>query len=194
MTTCGTKCSVASTAGSRDGTSPASLHLSRKTVAKVLAEHRQQRRQGTTGLPKPRKGRGSVVDAYESTLRDFLSRYPDMTVVRLLEEVRARGYTGGYTVLRQRMKQLRQAVPPAARGAFRDGAWGPSPDGLGDLHDRLQPGRPPQGEPLQLRAGLFPATVHPLHRFPGLGDHAPRARAGLRAPSGAPPRPASTTT
>ena len=35
------------------------LHLSRKTVAKVLAEHRQQRADGTTGLPKPRKGRGS---------------------------------------------------------------------------------------------------------------------------------------
>ena len=61
-------------------------------MAKVLAERRQQRAQGTTGLPKPRKGRGSVVDADESTLRDFLSRYPDMTVVRLLEEVRARGY------------------------------------------------------------------------------------------------------
>jgi len=29
------------------------LHLSRKTVAKVLAEHRQQRAEGTTGLPKP---------------------------------------------------------------------------------------------------------------------------------------------
>ena len=93
------------------------LHLSRKTVAKVLAEHRQQRAQGTTGLPKPRQGRGSVVDAYESTLRDFLSRYPDMTVVRLLEEVRARGYTGGYTVLRQRIKQLRKQChrPPVER-------------------------------------------------------------------------------
>ena len=93
------------------------LHLSRKTVAKVLTEHRQQRADGTTGLPKPRKGRGSLVDAYESTLRDFLSRYPDMTVVRLLEEVRARGYTGGYTVLRQRIKQLRKQChrPPVER-------------------------------------------------------------------------------
>ena len=55
------------------------LHLSRKTVAKVLAEHRQQRANGTTGLPKPRKSRGSLVDAYEATLRDYLARYPDMT-------------------------------------------------------------------------------------------------------------------
>ena len=93
------------------------LHLSRKTVAKVLAEHREQRAKGTTGLPQPRESRGSVVDAYESTLREFLSRYPDMTVVRLLEEVRARGYTGGYTVLRQRIKQLRKQChrPPVER-------------------------------------------------------------------------------
>ncbi len=83
------------------------LHLSRKTVAKVLTEHRQQRIAGTTGLPKSRKRRESVVDAYESTVRDLLARYPDMTVVRLLEEARARGYTGGYTVFRQRVKQLR---------------------------------------------------------------------------------------
>ncbi len=93
------------------------LHLSRKTVAKVLAEHRQQRADGATGLPPPRQGRGSVVDAYESTLQDFLSRYPDMTVVRLLEEVRARGYRGGYTVLLQLIKQLRKQChrPPVER-------------------------------------------------------------------------------
>lgn len=93
------------------------LHLARKTVAKVLAEHRQQRVQGTTGLPAPRLGRSSLVDAYESTLRDYLARYPDMTVVRLLEELRRQGYSGGYTVLRQRVKQLRQQChrPPVER-------------------------------------------------------------------------------
>ena len=40
-----------------------------------------------------------------------------MTVVRLLEELRRRGYTGGYTVLRQRVKQLRKQChrPPVER-------------------------------------------------------------------------------
>ncbi|MBI5830419.1 MAG: IS21 family transposase [Chloroflexi bacterium] len=84
------------------------LRLSRKTVAKVLIEHRRQRTQGTAPQPKPRPGRGSVVDAYEGILRDYLARYPDITVVRLLEECRARGYQGGYTVLRQRIKALRK--------------------------------------------------------------------------------------
>ena len=32
--------------------------------------------------------------------------------------------------------------------------------------------------------GYSRRQYHPLHRFAGLGDHAPRARAGLRAPSG----------
>jgi transposase len=93
------------------------LHLSRKTVAKVLIEHRQQRANGTAGLPKPRESRGSLVDPYEATLRDYLERYPDISVVRLLEEVRRRGYAGGYTVLRQRIKQLRKQChrPPVER-------------------------------------------------------------------------------
>lgn len=93
------------------------LHLSRKTVAKVLAEHRQQRAAGTTGLPEPRKRRGSVVDSYEPILRDYLARYPSISVVRLLEELRRHNYTGGYTVLRQRVKQLRRQGhrPPVER-------------------------------------------------------------------------------
>ncbi len=83
------------------------LHLSRKTVAAIVAGHQQQRAGGTSGLPAPREPRGSLVDSYEATLREYLSRYPNMSVVRLLEELRRRGYTGGYTILRRRVKQLR---------------------------------------------------------------------------------------
>jgi len=97
------------------------LHLSRKTVAKVLVEHRQQRANGTTGLPKPRENRGSLVDPYEATLLDYLARYPDMSAVRLLEELRHRGYAGGYTVLRQRVKQLRQQCHRAPVERFETG-------------------------------------------------------------------------
>lgn len=83
------------------------LHLSRKTVTKILAEHQEQRASGTTDLPALRSERGSLVDPHDAALRDLLSRYPSISVVRLLEEVRRQGYTGGYTVLRQRVKQLR---------------------------------------------------------------------------------------
>ena len=39
------------------------LHLSRKTVSRVIAEHQQQRTTGTTDLPAPRQTRGSLVAA-----------------------------------------------------------------------------------------------------------------------------------
>lgn len=93
------------------------LKLSRKTVTKLIAQHQAQRATGTTGLPTPRQARGSLVDPYESTLRDYLARYPDLSVVRLLEELRRLGYAGSYTILRQRVKQLRAPChrPPVER-------------------------------------------------------------------------------
>ena len=97
------------------------LHISRRTVAKVIAEHQEQRAQGATSLPRPQKRRGSQVDEYEATLQNYLSRYPDMSAVRLLEELRARGYKGGYTVLRQRVRQLRQQCPRPAVERFETG-------------------------------------------------------------------------
>lgn len=93
------------------------LHLSRKTVAKIIAQHQQQREKGTTGLPSPRAKRGSQVDSYDAALRDYLARYPGMSSVRLMEELRRLGYKGGYTILRQRVRQLRQQSrrPPVER-------------------------------------------------------------------------------
>jgi transposase len=52
------------------------LHLSRKTVAKVLIEHRQQRANGASLASTPRKARASLVDAHEATLRDYLAGIP----------------------------------------------------------------------------------------------------------------------
>lgn len=93
------------------------LHMSRKTVAKVIADHQQERATGATDLPSPRQQRESLVDPYEATLRDYLARYPEISVVRLLEELRRRGYSGGYTILCQRVKRLRQRGrrPPVER-------------------------------------------------------------------------------
>jgi transposase len=98
------------------------LHLSRKTVSQVIAEQQQRRTAGTTGLPAPRQTRGSLVDPYETALREYLARYPDISVVRLLEEMRRRGYEGGYTILRQRVKQLR---PQGARPSLERFETGP---------------------------------------------------------------------
>jgi len=102
------------------------LHLSRKTVSRIIAEHQQQRTKGTTDLPAPRQTRGSLVDPYEPALREYLARYPDISVVRLLEEIRRRGYQGSYTILGQRVKQLRPQFgrPPVERFETGPGVQG----------------------------------------------------------------------
>jgi len=93
------------------------LGISRRTAARVIAEHQQQQVNGARDLAVSRRQRGSLVDSYEDKLREYLARYPNMTVMRLLEEIRRLGYTGGYTVLRQRVKQLRVQCrrPPVER-------------------------------------------------------------------------------
>jgi len=85
------------------------LSLSRNTVSQALADVQGQRA-GTT-VPAPR--RPSLLDPYEPVLQELLGRYPDLTVRRLLEELRHRGFTGGYTMVRLRLRDLRPRVTPA---------------------------------------------------------------------------------
>jgi transposase len=96
------------------------LGINRKRVARVVRQHRQARDHGGVHpeLPTPRKSRrGRLLAAFEPALRDLLERYPEITVVRLLEELRGQGYTGGYTVLREQVRQWRSrpAQPAVVR-------------------------------------------------------------------------------
>jgi transposase len=84
------------------------LHISRRTVRRVLEQHQQAR---TVGPPRDAPGsapqRGSQLDAFDAAIRDLLARYPDITVQRVHEELRRLGYQGGYTILSQRVRTLR---------------------------------------------------------------------------------------
>jgi transposase len=82
-----------------------SLGVCRRTVAKALGHIEQARGEGPTLRPKAR--RGSLLDAYESVIIDLLARYPGITAQRIYEELRGRGYTGGYSILSQRVQRLR---------------------------------------------------------------------------------------
>ncbi len=88
------------------------MRISRRAAQRVLDEQAAGRQQGPPhpDLPRRRTPRGSAVDAYEEQIGGFLRRYPNITSVRLLEELRALGYQGGYTVLRQRVQELRCAA------------------------------------------------------------------------------------
>ncbi len=94
------------------------LGISRGPVQRVLAEH-QAERSGEKTADVAR--RPSLLDAYDTVLRELLGRYPDLTATRLLEELRSRGFTGGYTIVRQRLGELRPQAPRALVVRFETG-------------------------------------------------------------------------
>ena len=99
------------------------LGISRGAVARALARVQAQRDGRAAPAPGPRP-RQSIVDAFEPVLKELLARYPNLTVERALQELRQRGYTGGYTVVRQRMRLLRPRPAPAPVPRFE------TPEGL----------------------------------------------------------------
>jgi transposase len=88
------------------------LGVSRGAVARALARVQAQREGRAALSPGPRP-RPSIVDPFEPVLKELLARYPNLTVERALEELRRRGFTGGYTVVRQRVRLLRPRAAPA---------------------------------------------------------------------------------
>ena len=93
-----------------------SLGVSRRTVNEGVGAGRSK--PAATGPPpRPKAARGSQLDAYEPAIVDLLARYPDITVQRVHEELRRLGYTGGYTILSERVRRLRPrpVVAPVRR-------------------------------------------------------------------------------
>jgi transposase len=83
------------------------LNLARPTVRNVIRRWHADRTEASPTLPSGRRRRASLLDAFDDSIRAWLERYPDITVTRLLEELRAQGYPGQYTILRRRVQQLR---------------------------------------------------------------------------------------
>ncbi|MHC4093563.1 MAG: IS21 family transposase, partial [Planctomycetota bacterium] len=80
--------------------------VDRKTVAKVVEAHQIQRGQFHCSLA-PQVQRTSLLDPHQQQIEDLLGRYPDLTAVRLHEELSDRGFKGGYTIVRERLRILR---------------------------------------------------------------------------------------
>ena len=85
------------------------LDLARQTVRDVLRRWETQR---AGPAPTPRLRRASQLDAFDDAIRQWLQRYPNITVTRLLEELRRQGFAGRYSILRLRVKQLRVKPTP----------------------------------------------------------------------------------
>ena len=53
--------------------------------------------------------RASLLDPYRERIKDLLARYPDLSAVRIHEEIARAGYTGSTIILRRYLRQIRPA-------------------------------------------------------------------------------------
>ena len=72
----------------------------RKTIRKYIGSPRSH--QYNFRHPK-----GSKLDSFKAYLKTRLEQYPDLSSVRLLEEIREMSYIGGYTILKDYLRTIR---------------------------------------------------------------------------------------
>ena len=100
------------------------FHASRNAVRRILRTHENQRDSGHDMLKKMLK-RASKLDVFELEIKRLIEKYPDITGVRVHEELREAGYTGGITILRERLAELRTPCKePAIRFETGPGVQG----------------------------------------------------------------------
>jgi len=80
------------------------LGINRKTVAKVIERH-DDARDGAGAAISSR--RPSLLDPFQDNITHLVERYPDITAVRLHEELGRLGFLGGYTIVREKLREVR---------------------------------------------------------------------------------------
>jgi transposase len=99
------------------------LAVARETVQTVLRRWQAERAgQGASAAGSRR--RPSLVDPFDDTIRQLFERYPDITITRVFEELRAQGFRGGMSIVRERVLLLRPQpqVQPVERFETAPGA------------------------------------------------------------------------
>lgn len=90
------------------------LRCSRHTVAAALAMSQPPAR--------PAQRRASLVEPYREQINELLTKYPDLSAVRIGEEIARAGYTGGTCILRRYLRTVR----PARGRVYQEVHWEPA--------------------------------------------------------------------
>ena len=92
------------------------LKIARPTVRKILDELDERRANGDDLVPRrpKRAPRPSKLDPYADVIEELVRRYPDIRATRLHEELQARGFNGGYTIVRDHLNSVRPKPAPRA--------------------------------------------------------------------------------
>ena len=85
------------------------LSMARRTVRRLLGRRLPARREPALPL------RPSMLDRFAPQLREWLDQTPELSAPAVLERLRPLGYSGGVSILRERMSALR---PRSRREAF----------------------------------------------------------------------------
>lgn len=90
------------------------LGVSRNTIRKILSRHQDAREKPHSALAPPpaRAPRESKLDPFAQKMRGLLDEYDDITAQRVFEELRAAGYEGSYTIVKEAVRKLRPARKP----------------------------------------------------------------------------------
>lgn len=95
-----------------------SLRISRNTVGELLDEVRRRREEGETALEfelgKVRAPRPSKLDEHEDRIRGWIKDFPKLRATRLLEMLEKHGFKGGYTIVREKLRELKSEIHPAS--------------------------------------------------------------------------------
>lgn len=87
--------------------------INRRTVNRWIATGQLDRDLETGEVPRPvRKSPPAKLEPYKAIIEARLAQYPELTAVRLFEEIRAAGYTGGLTQLKVFIQQIRPKPGP----------------------------------------------------------------------------------
>lgn len=87
------------------------LGISRRTIHRWIQSGQLDRDLSEPPSYGPRPPVPTKLDRYKSIITDRLDAYPELSAVRLFEEVKAAGYTGGYTQVKEYVRRVRPRPP-----------------------------------------------------------------------------------